>query len=68
MGHVIVYPTSCILGRASRTKEPMSDFCYPIKGTQQCGIGLPDIYQFFCGLTVGQQTPGFRASQFGIRA
>ena len=26
-GHVIVYPTSCILGRASRTKEAMSDFC-----------------------------------------
>ena len=27
MGHVIVYPTGFILGRAPRTKETLSDFC-----------------------------------------
>ena len=32
-----------------------------VKGTQQCGIGLPDIHKFH-GLTVGQWTPGFGAS------
>ena len=27
MGHVIVYPTGCILGRTSHTKKTLSDFC-----------------------------------------
>ena len=27
MGHVIVCPTCCILGRASCTNETLSDFC-----------------------------------------
>ena len=27
MGHVIVYPTCCILGRAPRIKETLFDFC-----------------------------------------
>ena len=35
--------------RAPRTNETLSDFCklwVPVKGTQQCGIRLPDIHKF----------------------
>ena len=47
MGHVIVYHTSCILGRAPRTKVPIFvKLWVSVKGTQQCGIGLPDIHTF----------------------
>ena len=49
---VISYPTSFILGRAPRTKETLSDFVklwVPVKGTQYCGIGLPDIHKFSVG-------------------
>ena len=52
MGHVIVCLVGCILGSAPRTKETLSDFFklwVPIKGTQQCGIGLPDIHKFSKG-------------------
>ena len=31
----------------------------PIKGTQQCGIGVTRHPQVFCRLTVSQRTPGF---------
>ena len=54
MGHVILYSICCILGRAPRTKETLSDFFFfklwvPVKGTQQCCIGLPDIHKFSAG-------------------
>ena len=31
-------------------------------------VGSPDIHECFRGLTGGQRTPGFGASQLGIRA
>ena len=31
-------------------------------------VGSPDIHECFRGLTSSQQTPGFGASQLGIRA
>ena len=40
--------TSCILGRAPRTKESLVDFVkiwIPINGTQQLGIKLPKIHR-----------------------
>ena len=52
MGHVTMFCTSYILGRAPRKNETLSDFVklwVPIKGTQQCGIGVPDIHKFFVG-------------------
>ena len=40
--------TGCILGRAPRTKDTLPDFekiWISINGTQQCGIGLPEIHK-----------------------
>ena len=46
--------TGFILARAPRTKETLLDFCEnidpdkqdtSINGTQQCGIGLPEIHK-----------------------
>ena len=37
--------TSCMLGRAPRTKETLPDFY----GTQQCGIGSPEIHKNYAG-------------------
>ena len=48
------------LGRAPRTKETLSDF---LKWRRVTGPPL-----VFGGLTGSQRTPGFRASQLGIRA
>ena len=59
-GEVVVYywamlPCNCIgciLGRASRTKET-AQFSLNLrsrkKGTQLCGVGLPDIHESFAG-------------------
>ena len=55
MGHVILYPICCILGRAPHTKETLFDFFFffklwvPVKGIQQCCIGLPNIHKFSAG-------------------
>ena len=40
----------------------------PINGTQQCGIGSSEIHRNSAGLRVVNRTPGFGASQLGIRA
>ena len=48
------------LGRAPRTKETLPDFL------KWCRVTLPPLV--FSGLTGSQQTPGFGASQLGIRA
>ena len=48
------------LGRAPRTKETLHDF------REKCRvIGHPRVFR---GLTVSQRTPGFGASQVGIKA
>ena len=52
MGHVIVYPIGCILGRASCTKENYPIFVtlwVSVKGTQLYGIELPNIHKFSVG-------------------
>ena len=45
--------TCFILGRAPRTKKTLSNFFLKSwvleKGAQWCGIGLPDIHEFFVG-------------------
>ena len=44
--------TGCMLGRAPRTKQTLPDFFkiwIPIKGTQQCGIGLLEIHRNSAG-------------------
>ena len=48
------------LGRAPHTKETLTDFLKWRRVTQ------PPLV--FCGLTGSQRTPGFGASQLGIRA
>ena len=48
------------LGRAPRTKEILPDFL------KWCRVTRPPLV--FRGLTGSQQTPGFGASQLGIRA
>ena len=48
------------LGRAPRTKETLPDFLKWLRVTR------PPLV--FCGLTGSQRTPGFGASQLGIRA
>ena len=35
----------------------------PVKGTQQCGIGLPNIHKFSMGRRLVNEPPGFGASQ-----
>ena len=50
----------CTLGRASRTKETLPDFREWCRVTRHL--------QVFHGLTGCQRTPGFGASQHGIRA
>ena len=40
----------------------------PINWTQQCGIGSPEIHRNSTGLRVLNGTPGFGASQLGIKA
>ena len=39
----------CMLGRAPKTMETLPDFFvkiwFPINGTQQCGIGSPEIHK-----------------------
>ena len=65
--HVIVilmfgtgYMQVLYLGRAPRTKETLPDFHEKCRVTRHS--------QVFRGLTGSQQTPGFGASQLGIRA
>ena len=48
------------LGRAPRTKETLPDFREKCRVTQHSRV--------FRGLTSSQRTPGFGASQYGIRA
>ena len=48
------------LGRAPRTKETLLDFL------KWCRVTRPPL--IFRGLTGSQRTPGFGASQLGIRA
>ena len=48
------------LGRAPRTKETLSDFREKCRVTRQSRV--------FRGLTGSQRTPGFGASELGIRA
>ena len=48
------------MGRAPRTKETLPDFL------EKCRVTQPS--RVFRGLTGSQRTPGFRASQLGIRA
>ena len=48
------------LGRAPCTKETLPDFCEKCQVTQHSRV--------FRGLTGSQRTPGFGASQLGIRA
>ena len=48
------------LGRVPRTKETLLGFCEKCRVTRHS--------QVFRGLTGSQQTPGFGASQLGIRA
>ena len=48
------------LGRAPRTKETLPDF------REKCRVTRPS--RVFRGLTGSQRTPGFGASQLGIRA
>ena len=48
------------LGRAPRIKETLLDFREKCRVTRHSRV--------FRGLTGSQQTPGFRASQLGIRA
>ena len=48
------------LGRAPRTKETLPDFRKKFRVTQHSRV--------FYGLTGSQRTPGFGASQLGIRA
>ena len=49
MGHVIVYPTGCILGRASCTKETLSIFVklwVLVKGNNSVVSGYPTSTSF----------------------
>ena len=48
------------LGKAPRTMETLPDF------REKCRV--TDIHECFHGLTGSQRTPGFGASQLGIRA
>ena len=48
------------LGRAPRTKDSLPDFREKCRVTRHSRV--------FCGLTGSQRTPGFVASQLGIRA
>ena len=48
------------MGRAPRTKETLLDFREKCRITRHSRV--------FHGLTGSQRTPGFRASQLGIRA
>ena len=48
------------LGRAPRTKETLPDFSEKCRVTRHSRV--------FRGLTGSQRTPGFEASQLGIRA
>ena len=41
MGHVIVYLTGCILDKGGYVRFFVKLWVL-VKGTQQCGIGLPD--------------------------
>ena len=52
MGNVIVYCIGCVLDRAPRIKETMSDFVklwIPVNRTQRCGIELYDIHRLSAG-------------------
>ena len=48
------------MGRAPRTKETLPDFLEKCRVTRHSRV--------FLGLTGSQRTPGFGASQLGIRA
>ena len=56
---VICWDRFCTLGRAPRTKETLLDFHEWYRVTRHPRI--------FCWLTGCQRTPGFGASQLGIR-
>ena len=65
--HVMIYWTIrdrfiqvLYLGRAPRTKETLPDFLKWLRVTRHPLV--------FCGLMGSQRTPGFGASQLGIRA
>ena len=65
--HVIIilmfgigYMQVLYLGRAPRTKETLPDFREKCRVTRHSWV--------FCALTDSQRTPGFGASQLGIRA
>ena len=51
-GYVVVYLICCILGRAPRTKETLSDFCSimgPGKWDTTVWYRLPDKHKFSAG-------------------
>ena len=52
IGHVTMFCTGCILGRATVQRRLCPIFvklCVPVKGTQHYGIGLSDIHKFSIG-------------------
>ena len=59
-GHWTVWDRLCTKGRAPRTKETLPDFL------KWCQVTRHPL--LFRGLTGSQRTPGFGASQLGIRA
>ena len=59
MYHVIDVGTGVVL----KVEHPVQRRLCPIFVKN---VGSPDIYEYFCGLTVSQRTPRFGASQFYI--